>query len=654
MQLIDQAGRPVQLGREIGRGGEGAVFEVVGHADFVAKIYHQPADPLKARKLLCMAAKTSADLTRLAAWPSTVLFDRSRALRGIVMPMMKGAREIHVLYSPAQRRTHFPRADWHFLVRAARNCAASFTILHEADVVVGDVNQGNILVDHQALVRLIDCDSFQLTSPEAIYPCLVGVSHFTPPELQSCRFDQVNRTQNHDNFGLAVIIFHLLFMGRHPFAGRFTGRGEMPTIEAAISQYRFAFGSNANRYQLAPPPGSPTLAMVPSEMATLFERAFAPGSEQLNARPTAADWVAALERLESILLKCGANPGHIFAKSVASCPWCHLDTTSGTHFFISVTLDRLSIAPAIDIDAIWKAITAVPTPEDAVCGNAPNFLGITPRPKPQDLDERQTLINAIGVTAASGLLLSFVALLGGLMALAIAMFVVSFTAAAAWLYVYRDSPQGKEWMRRGAIVREAEYKWRRANTELLGQLEHFASDFDRKRALLHAARKQLGQLEQAKQRKITEMQRQAQARQFAEYLDSFNIADADIPNIGRQRAAMLAYHGIETARDIPDANTLLRIPGVGESLANGLETWRQRLAAQFHYNAAKGLPLVDIQAVSLRFGQERMNLEATLLQGAEELRRISTAAKKELGPFHTRVVALRQELEQARADLRAM
>src|SRR4051812_24821096 len=33
----------------------------------------------------------------------------------------------------------------------------------------------------------------------------------------------VERKPEHDAIGLALLIFHLLFMGRHPFAGRFQG-----------------------------------------------------------------------------------------------------------------------------------------------------------------------------------------------------------------------------------------------------------------------------------------------------------------------------------------------------------------------------------------------------------------------------------------------
>jgi len=44
-------------------------------------------------------------------------------------------------------------------------------------------------------------------------------------------FRGLERSAGHDAFGLAVLLFHLLFMGRHPFAGRSLA-GEM-TIQYA-------------------------------------------------------------------------------------------------------------------------------------------------------------------------------------------------------------------------------------------------------------------------------------------------------------------------------------------------------------------------------------------------------------------------------------
>ena len=69
----------------------------------------------------------------------------------------------------------FPDASWAFLVRTARNLAAAFDVVHRHGHVIGDVNQGNVVVSRKATVRLIDCDSFQVTHLGHTYPCRVGV-----------------------------------------------------------------------------------------------------------------------------------------------------------------------------------------------------------------------------------------------------------------------------------------------------------------------------------------------------------------------------------------------------------------------------------------------------------------------------------------------
>src|SRR5260370_42396912 len=81
----------------------------------------------------------------------------------------------------------------------------------------------------------------------------------------------VVRTPNHDNFGLAVVAFQMLFMARHPFSGRFLGTGEMP-MERAISEYRFAYGSNSTTIQMEPPPASLGLNGESRDLAPLFVR----------------------------------------------------------------------------------------------------------------------------------------------------------------------------------------------------------------------------------------------------------------------------------------------------------------------------------------------------------------------------------------------
>src|SRR5208337_3469303 len=88
------------------------------------------------------------------------------------------------LYGPKLRLQRFPKADWRFLARAAGNTARVFNVVHSAGHVIGDVNHGNLVIGQDATVRLIDCDSFQITAAGKTWFCEVGVGTHQPPEMQ--------------------------------------------------------------------------------------------------------------------------------------------------------------------------------------------------------------------------------------------------------------------------------------------------------------------------------------------------------------------------------------------------------------------------------------------------------------------------------------
>ncbi|MBE7157787.1 MAG: protein kinase, partial [Rhodospirillales bacterium] len=257
-QWVDEDGKRVSLGERVGpRGGEGEIFRVQGEPAFVAKIYHQPGDASKAEKLRRLRQLANPALAKVAAWPARCLFvaDGSGRLAGFIMPLGQG-RRVERLYNPRDRRQDFPRAGWDFLLHVARNCAAAFETLHEHKVIMADVNEGNVLVTDDGLVRLIDCDSYQVDRPNGVaMTCDVGVPLWTPPELQGRSLQGVVRTVDHDRFGLAVLIFHLLFMGRHPYAGvPLSKQPEDLPIDAAIKRGQFAFGASHPALVLRPPP----------------------------------------------------------------------------------------------------------------------------------------------------------------------------------------------------------------------------------------------------------------------------------------------------------------------------------------------------------------------------------------------------------------
>lgn len=359
-QLCNTQGNLIQLGQQLGSGGEGAVYEVQGQPDKVAKVYHKPVDSKQAAKLSSMVSAKTSRLVEISAWPTDILQDKTcGALHGLIMPKVENHREIHHLYGPAHRKRDFPSADWAFLIHAARNVASVFEIIHRHGHVIGDVNQGNILVAADATCKLIDCDSFQIVSGNQTFSCDVGVPQFTPPELQKTPFNSIVRTQNHDNFGLALICFHLLFMGRHPFSGRYSGPEDMP-IEKAIEEFRFAYGASAASKKMAPPPHTLGLDVITPQLRNLLERAFAQSSVQHNSRPTPKEWIKELDTLRNSLRSCTQNSIHKYYGSLNSCPWCNLEQSSGVIYFL-FTVNGV-VGGIFDINQVWAQIEAIQLP----------------------------------------------------------------------------------------------------------------------------------------------------------------------------------------------------------------------------------------------------------------------------------------------------
>jgi DNA-binding helix-hairpin-helix protein with protein kinase domain len=68
MRLYDHLNKPILLGGEVGRGGEGLIYTIQGDTANVAKLYHKPIAGEKAEKLRAMVVN-SLDLSRFTAWP---------------------------------------------------------------------------------------------------------------------------------------------------------------------------------------------------------------------------------------------------------------------------------------------------------------------------------------------------------------------------------------------------------------------------------------------------------------------------------------------------------------------------------------------------------------------------------------------------------
>ena len=330
-RYTNQSGQSILLGELLAQGGEGSVWSVVGRPE-VAKIYH-PASLRtdQEAKLSIMVANPPSDEMRKQfshvsiTWPTALLYQEAK-FSGFLMPRLGESLKILEVYNPRLRKTRYPGFNWKYLVHTALNLSIAVDAIHAKGYVIGDINESNIMVNRQALVSLIDTDSFQVYGHHgSVFRCPVGREEFTPPELQGVQFNSVNRQPEHDYFGLAVMVFLLLMEGNHPFAGvlKTPNPGNDPDNVYCLKQGAFPYTSNSLS---APRPTAPRLKLLPPDIQRLMIKCFVEGYTSPKARPTPDAWVQALEKAEAHLVQCRRDQNHWYSGHLRSCPWCPADS----------------------------------------------------------------------------------------------------------------------------------------------------------------------------------------------------------------------------------------------------------------------------------------------------------------------------------------
>jgi DNA-binding helix-hairpin-helix protein with protein kinase domain len=633
-------GRIVKLGRQIGAGAEGAVYEVEGNSAEAAKIYLNGA-PRRSAKITEMVRANLYNASKTTSFPNDILLDARGQLSGFLMRRVTPAHPAFDLYAPGSRKKNFPAANFAFLVRAAGNLARAVAEVHHLGCVIGDINPSGVLVNDKAIVYLIDADSFQFPGRTELFKCNVGVAEYTPPELQGCNLSSHERDQLHDAFGLAVLIFQFLAMGRHPYAGRFLQSGDMP-ISRAITESRFVYTRTRHRaVAMEPPPYAPSLEDFGAEIASLFELAFSlPASRHL--RPDPATWAKALGSLERELVACVANPSHHVRRGTTACPWCRLEIASGNSLFLRPSRERARVGGSTSkspfcIDSFIASLERVPTP-----GPAPEPLGLmrpvaglNPSPAAQAAHDARTYRHA----------LAFVAGAGGVAALAagIQVGVLGLVVAAVAFGSARTSLDAL-----GTAAVAAEVTWRAAATQwqdLFGDRPFL----DLKTQLRKLADEYRG-LNAELVTRLQALDGERQKHQLHAYLQRHRLANADIDGIKEGRKATLLSFGIESAADI-SRREILRIPGFGEVLCSKLLRWRQSLEACFRFDPSAPVDPQLARGAHDAIAAHRERLELEMSSGAASLQALADGIQRgRIEPSPNLVIAYTRLL-QARVDL---
>lgn len=642
--LYTSRGTAIDVGRELGKGGEGSVFELPTLSNQVAKLYHKAPDSKKQAKLSYMASTADAHLLDYVAWPQETLYpSRGGPVIGFLMPKVSNKDPIHMVYSPAHRRQDYPKAAWDFLLFVARNIAASFETVHAHGHVIGDVNQDSFMVGRDSKVVLIDSDSFQVNARGTMHLCEVAVSHFTPPELQSLSsFDGFTRTTNHDNFGLALLIFHVLFGGRHPYSGVPLRSGVGDALETDIKNFRYAYARDNQLRGFSPPPRSIPVSMLPDAMESMFHMAFTEKGAA-GGRPSAQQWVAALDGLRGRLKKCGASSMHVYPDHLRSCPWCALEK-QGVVYFVDLGATFTPTSSGFVLTQAWGLIQAVPAPAPLSLPT-PSNLNVTAKPLPAGIPGEGTVTFYRFVVVA----------------IAIA---VIFAAPKAWFFALLGGWFG--WAMAGGAgssERAAERSTRKSALDAASQeYERLAErakkeagpeGFHARKAELARMKDELEALPRAEQEKLNQLHATAQERQKQKFLNTCFIDRATIPGVGPARKAALRSFGIETAADVTKGQ-VMQVRGFGESLTRAVLDWKRSCERQFQFNPAAAVSQADRDAVRAKFAAKRISLERTLAAAPAELQQFRQRAATQAAVLMPQLQAAAQKLAQAQADYAAV
>lgn len=632
------SGNRYTIGREIGRGGEGAVYEVRDDPTIVIKIYIDLPDADKAVKLQHMVSMQNAELGKFAAWPLDVVRDHQSKVCGFTMKRLEGYVPLHHLFSPMDRKRRFPDKGYGFLVQVARNLAVAFFKIHKFGIITGDVNSSNVLVNTHGLIALIDCDSFQVKNGDSYHFCEVGVPGYTAPELlKKASFNKVVRTVNTDSFSLSILIFQLMFLGRHPFTGRNTTSEDFDE-EKAIRAGEFAYSLKRKNKKLSPAKNSFEIQNLNEGVIELFHKSF----ENADApRPTPREWVSELEDQTREIITCSFSKVHQYPKKMTECPWCRFNQKAGIVYFLDDSylkaVPELSNIEQFINGFKFEKIEIKPLPEEYVTGK----LTASPIDK-RFVALKKTNKQIAGLTALAAIGLSFISwgfLVFGLI-----------SAVVLYLALPGSKQLREELTRRRARYESLKNNFKKAVTQYNNpaNLNKYNQAANKLTSLINEFRGLPAEFVD-KKRKIEEKHYNLQ---YHTYLRDFDIRDYQIPTFGAAKKTTIYNNGICTAADITRLHTT-KVAGVGPKNMQTLLNWQRQMGSGFTYTPNYDNINKDVALVTNDISTKKKKLELDIKAEHESLMVVKASLLSVVLSMERNYDTIAKNVYQAELDLDA-
>jgi len=297
---------PATVGKLIGHGGQGSVFEVTaaGYTDAVVKWYndfyaeHFYADQLQTiRDLLALGAPAHGYL-----WPRSLAFATGNGSFGYIMDKRPAA------FEELQQLVTGPASDAisdDARIAFALQVVAALQELHTAGFAYRDINLGNFFMRPASGEALI-CDTDNIGAERRPYIGVRGKDEFMAPEIVR---GHANPSSNTDRHSLAVLLF-ILFLRWHPLEGAST-KGLLDD-EAQLRNFGLhpRFCLNPDNPSNRPPDDEAAHVRLfwrwyPARLRRLFIQSFTKGlDDPQHGRVMESDWLETLVSLRDSMMTC--------------------------------------------------------------------------------------------------------------------------------------------------------------------------------------------------------------------------------------------------------------------------------------------------------------------------------------------------------------
>ncbi len=316
-------GRRLTCSTVLGSGTESIVYAVDADSRQAAKIYREPDTERSRRLEYMLRAYRASQFVEPASghpglvWPQDVARDSTGTVLGYVMRRS----DHHPLSTFLEHRTRlsaFPNKDWKFLLGVASNLAQLVAILHDQEIVVGDLAPSNIHVRSDGLISFLDCDSLQFSYDGEAFACHTVTPEYAAPEL----LPELSgpKSVETDRFTLAVLICQLLLCGDHPFHGIPVRPLDVDPSPETNIQYGITVLTAPSEVDVPAEAIEP--GVLPPPVAELARQTFGSGHGTAATRPAAQEWAEALDLAWDDVRTCAHRPGHTYSGHLPECPWC--------------------------------------------------------------------------------------------------------------------------------------------------------------------------------------------------------------------------------------------------------------------------------------------------------------------------------------------